>query len=230
MHPSGRIQALVFDLDDTLYPEEQYQASGRRAVAQLLADEFNLAADSVEKQLAELHITNPGRVFDVWLEARGARTDVLVNELVSHFRAHVPDIALHEDADAALADLAGRYDLALLTDGYLEAQRNKVTVLGLYDRLQAIQLTDEIGRHAWKPSPVGYERLLSILSTSADSTAYIGDNPAKDFVGARRLGMKTIRVRRTGALHAALEPADAEHAADIEVPDLEDLRTVIETL
>src|SRR5437667_312129 len=49
---------------------------------------------------------------------------------------------------------------------------------------------------------------------------YLGDNPRKDFVAARRRGWRTVRVRRPEGEHAALETGDT---ADHECTDLNGL-------
>ncbi|MGH2606972.1 MAG: HAD hydrolase-like protein, partial [Anaerolineales bacterium] len=57
--------------------------------------------------------------------------------------------------------------------------------------------------------------------------AYIGDNPAKDFRGARALGMRTVRVRRSEGLHAEREPAVEADAPDTEIENLDALEAAL---
>jgi putative hydrolase of the HAD superfamily len=52
---------------------------------------------------------------------------------------------------------------------------------------------------------------------------YVGDNPAKDFVGARALGWRTIRIRRAAGEHSLVE-AQPGYEADQEIADLGELR------
>ena len=62
-----------------------------------------------------------------------------------------------------LKTLKKRYKLALLTDGYLPAQRLKVQALGIEKYFQAIVYTEELGREYWKPSTRGFENILKEL-------------------------------------------------------------------
>ncbi|MGN6385172.1 MAG: HAD family hydrolase, partial [Verrucomicrobiota bacterium] len=48
---------------------------------------------------------------------------------------------------------------------------------------------------------------------------YIADNPRKDFITARKLGWKTIRVRRDEGEHCRVS-LERELEADVEVNDL----------
>jgi FMN phosphatase YigB (HAD superfamily) len=59
---------------------------------------------------------------------------------------------------------------------------------------------------------------------------YVSDNPAKDFLGARRAGMRSIRVRRAGGIYTALEPETPEYAPDAEVGDLERVPRALDEL
>jgi putative hydrolase of the HAD superfamily len=51
---------------------------------------------------------------------------------------------------------------------------------------------------------------------------YVADNPEKDFVGPRRLGWTTVRIRRQMGLYYSLK-GDLCDEADFEMPDLSSL-------
>jgi len=55
---------------------------------------------------------------------------------------------------------------------------------------------------------------------------YVADNPRKDFIGARQLGWRTVRVRRDGGEHHRYEASVAE-AADVEIASLRELPRLI---
>jgi putative hydrolase of the HAD superfamily len=82
-------------------------------------------------------------------------------------------------------------------------------------------------RENWKPSKKPFERVLSTLGVAGGDAAYIGDNPLKDFAGARQLGMKTVRVRRPGGEHSHEEPPEPDYAADIEVAQLTEIEPAL---
>jgi putative hydrolase of the HAD superfamily len=60
-----------------------------------------------------------------------------------------------------------------------------------------------------------------MLSVAGGEAVYVGDNPRKDFRGAREAGMATIRIRRPEGLHAQDEPATPADAPDREIGSLE---------
>ena len=45
-----------------------------------------------------------------------------------------------------------------------------------------------------KPSTYSYKKLISLNHLNPKNTFYVGDNPKKDFSGAKKLGLKTIRI------------------------------------
>ena len=47
-------RAIVFDLDDTLYPERDYVLSGFRAIARWAAEHLRIPAEDGYRELAEL--------------------------------------------------------------------------------------------------------------------------------------------------------------------------------
>lgn len=225
------LRAVVFDLDDTLYPERSYAVSGFAAVARWVETALGIPVDSARDELiALLNGGVRGRVFDEWLIRRGIEAAPgTVAEMVRVFRDHAPKISLYPEADALLRALGPRFRLGLLTDGYLEVQRKKVNALGLRDRFDGIVLSDQWGRESWKPNPRCYQEIARILSVATNEAVYVADNPAKDFLGARRAGMSSIRVRREGTLHWDVD-ARGEGAPDIEIGALEDVEEAIERL
>ncbi len=202
------IQALVFDLDDTLYPEIHYVRSGFRVIAARLAAPDH-DADSIFQLLCQAFESGPrDRVFNTVLQKLGLSDDPqLIAELVSLYRTHRPDLQLDNSTRRLLTDLKKNYTLGLLTDGYLPAQPLKVEALQLQKYIPHILYTEELGRQFWKPSPVPFEKMTELLRCPPAQTVYIADNPAKDFLAPRRLGWFTVRLQHSGQLHQNLTPA-----------------------
>jgi len=70
---------------------------------------------------------------------------------------------------------------------------------------------------------------LERLGCTPREAMYIGDNPQKDFIGAKGLGMKTIRIIRENGDHMQ-DKVDAEYEADTSVHDLRDIKQIMELL
>ncbi|HEY3856190.1 MAG TPA: HAD family hydrolase [Verrucomicrobiae bacterium] len=221
------IRALIFDLDDTLFPEHEYVKSGFNAV-----DKWLQVTRSIQGfqaiATAEFEKGVRGDVFNRALRRLGKSDDSqLVGQMVEVYRDHQPSINLFVDADRALAHFGIARQLGLLTDGYLNVQRRKVAALNISHRFQAIVYSDEFGRDAWKPSAIPYNRIAETLGCRPSECAYIGDNPAKDFVTAKRLGWLAIRVRRPGSEHFAVQ-LDETREADADIKSLLELELILQ--
>jgi putative hydrolase of the HAD superfamily len=224
---SPRLRAVVFDLDDTLYPERAYMASGLKAVAEWIAPQLQKASQAVLAEMERIVDREPlGKTFDTWLLEQGLSGEWR-EPMIETYRTHRPRIDLFPDAARALAKLARLAKLGMVTEGEGRAQRAKLAALGLEGIFEAVVILGREERDQWKPSPEPFRRVLSQLKLPGELAVYIGDNPRKDFRGARSLGMRTVRVRRPQGLYAAVEPASAEDVADLELIDLDGLEEAL---
>ena len=217
--------AVLFDLDDTLYLERDYVASGLRAVAAWAAGRFGVIEEEVCRELSELYWGEcRSRTFDHWLARRGFEPR-WVGPMVEAYRSHAPQIRPLPGVPELLSRLERRFALGLVSDGWVDVQRRKLAALGLGCHFRAVVFSDELGRGQWKPSLAPFEAALARLGVDAGRAVYVGDNPVKDFRGARQLGMLTVRVRHLGGVHRNLEPATAEDAPDREIVTLDEIES-----
>jgi putative hydrolase of the HAD superfamily len=226
-----KLKAIVFDLDDTLYPERSYALSGFAAVADWAEgalgvpreDGFLLLEDHFEAGVR-------GDTFNRWLEAHSLPIEPWVKEMVRQYRDHKPELEPFPETVSVLEDLHASYQLALITQGHKAGQQRKLEALNLTKYFEPTIILGEDERDDWKPSAKPFERVLSALGVVGAAAAYIGDNPLKDFVGARQLGMKTVWVRRPGGEHARKEPPEPAYAADVEVGLLTEVEPALQEL
>lgn len=222
------IQGVAFDLDDTLYPEEAFVMSGYRAVSKSVEAEHGVA---VFDDLAALFRTGRrGDLFTPVLRRRlGAVDEAYVKTLVEVYRGHRPRIEPFLGAEETLRDLATDFRIGLISDGIAEVQDRKLAALGLRGYFDAVVFSGAFGREFWKPHPRPYRACAGRLGLPPSRMLYVGDNPAKDFVTARELGMATIRVRRPGTLHHAVNAARG-YEADVTVGDIAEIPGTVRSL
>lgn len=213
----GRVidTVIVFDLDDTLYLERDYVESGLRSVGVWAGQQLGVAGLG-ERMLENFRTGARGHLFDDALTEAGiAPLPVLVGRMIQVYRQHRPTIHLADDAARYLASPPLRTALALITDGYLDAQKRKIRALGLHaSGIDLAVCTDRWGREDWKPSRRAFDHVQAFFGLPADAFVYVADNPAKDFHAPRRLGWHSIQICRSGRLHTGTtpcsEPADGK--------------------
>jgi len=214
-------QAIIFDLDDTLYPERDFVLSGFRAVARWAEDRFGIPE---AQGFGELHALFEagvrGDTFNRWLIMHDIEPGGYVPELLRVYRDHPPALVPYAGVPELLAGLARQYRLGLVSDGYLAVQRRKLEALKLSHYFHAIVFSDEWGREAWKPNPQPFWAVLERLEAEPSRAVYIADNPLKDFFGARSIGIKTIWFRQAEGEYARREPPSELYAADLIIETL----------
>lgn len=224
-----RWQVVVFDLDDTLYPERAYVLSGFRAVAAWAENHLGISAEQGFVELERLFAAGiRGNTFNHWLALHG-RSDDLVPQLVKVYREHEPQITPFPNVPMILARLHAQFPLGLLSDGYLDVQWRKLMALKIFRFFNEVLFSDELGQGHWKPNPRPFEVILHRLGVEDPGMAvYIGDNPLKDFLGARQVGMGTIWLRRPGGEYTDLEPPTEAHKPDVQVFSLTEVLCLLE--
>ncbi|HEY4633349.1 MAG TPA: HAD family hydrolase [Candidatus Limnocylindrales bacterium] len=191
------MKGVLFDLDDTLYPERSFVDGGFRAVARFLAPRVGRSAPSLAARLVELHDRDGrGRLFDTLLAELGRPDDPdLVLACLLVYRTHRPRLAPFPGVEEALDALrAAGLRTGLVSDGHASVQRCKLRALGpVARRLDVVVLTDELGPDWWKPSPAPFRVACRLLDVESSEAAYVANDRRKDFTGARQAGLLTIR-------------------------------------
>lgn len=185
----NRSLCVVFDLDDTLYRERDYQLSGFRAVAEYC--ELVYGVDVLGSILQWDASGEPdifGRLCSVLAVPASCK-----ESLIWLYRNHLPEIFLSDDTKQSLMkiqDLAT--NVAILTDGRSVTQRLKLRALGLFDL--PVYISEEWGES--KPGRVRFEAVQKQFQV--DEYWYVGDNPKKDFLAPNLLGWHSVGLRDCG--------------------------------
>ena len=178
-------RVVVFDLDDTLYKEQDYLLSAYREIAARIESRYGLEAvfDRMHQwwQAGE-------NVFQRLIDTY--RLDMTLGELLTIYRSHMPAIRLDADTKCLLDRLQQYAVLGLITDGRHLTQWHKIEALGLSAYMDAsdILISEETGFE--KPSDEPFRQVM--VRYPSRTYYYIGDNPAKDFVAPNLLGWTSI--------------------------------------
>lgn len=175
---------VVFDLDDTLYLEKDYQSSGFRSLIDLLVKLYKADKHSLEQIVAR-----GGDVLMGFANEVGCQSSK--ESLLWFYRLHSPDISLRPGVKP-LFDLLESKGVAIviLTDGRSITQRLKLVALGL-DKYPCF-ISDEFGGLK-KPDHKRFKLIEEDFP--AKKYIYVGDNVEKDFVAPNELGWNSVCLR-----------------------------------
>lgn len=206
---------IAFDLDDTLYKEYTYVASGYRTVAAALAEITGADAD----KLFDIIKAHRPQGFEAALDAVEGLPrckQLSVDDMVEIYRAHTPDISLSPEDEAVLARLkADGHRLLLITDGSTRHQRAKIAALGLerFFEPEDILISQETGGDKYTTVPTDLADAIG-RREGISRRYYVGDNLAKDFIWPNRRGWTSVMLRDGAGENVFPQDMNAAAAAD----------------
>jgi putative hydrolase of the HAD superfamily len=188
---------IILDLDDTLYSEREFERSGFRAIL----DTLDVAHTVLLEDLLEL--SRQGQdVFD-YLNF----DEHLRHVALAIYRQHNPTISLYPDAAIFIEQaLHVGCTLAIATEGRSVTQRNKISALGLAEKISHVLISEEVGY--LKIQPDFFNDIFRLFHEGP--SVMIGDNPAKDFLVANSQNCETYMLSDRG---------NNVHSQDADVPD-----------
>ena len=215
-------RAVVFDLDDTLYPYRRFRLSGLLAVARHLEQRAGLDA---RLGFAAMARASHGRDRGRELQACLAQYDLpaaWLPELIDVLRYHAPSLCLPSATARVLTRLrAGGWRLGVLTNGPQSIQAAKIAALGIAPFVDVVAYASTVGRGEGKPAPEAFAHIARELSVPAARTVFVGDDERCDVAGALAAGMLPVRCL---AWHRHA-PATAARAAIERLADVPALAT-----
>ncbi len=176
------IQAIFFDLDDTLYDLRSYW-SGRlhEVLDEVLASYPQFEREKLIRQaLAEkVYIER----LPAFLRAQGIADEALIARAKAIFAADwFERLKLFADAIATLEALRPHVKLGLITNGPSRTQRPKIEQFRLADYLDVLIVSEEAG--VAKPDPRIFQLALQQLRLAPGQALYVGDSLEFDLPGA----------------------------------------------
>lgn len=203
------VQALLFDLDNTLMDRDQTFRSFSTAFVQEFLGHLNEEqADGVVEDMivrdADGYRDKDG-FFAELSEVLPWEKTVSAAEIREYYdETYIRHGAVMKHAVETLEYCRDRgYPLGLVTNGSRDIQYGKIDRLGLREYFHTIVISGEVG--IWKPDPAIYQLALERLGAAAGNTVFIGDHPVNDIEGAALAGMRTVWLKRNHAWDDSLK-------------------------
>ena len=206
-------RAVVFALDDTLYPHRRFVLSGLAAVAGHLELWHGIPARRALRALARASYRAPAGT-DPLSGLRGLQLSPARLALLGRvFDRHEPSLKLPPVTRRLLSTLRDqRWLIGVLTNGPKARQARRVRLLGLPALVDAVVFASDHGSGRGKPEPAPFFEIARRLDVPPGRVVVVGDDEVCDVGGAMAAGMRPVRCdvwsRLAGSTRAAL-PTDA---------------------
>ncbi len=196
LREDGRIQAVLFDFDDTL----QNRPAAFRRFATYFLERYApaLTGEAFEQAIDTMKaLNNSGYVdylwyFDEMPKALGLQDAPPAKALFREYQRVFPTfVQLFDGAQATLRALHEQgYKLGIVTNGPCVQQHRKLDVSGLRPLLHTVAVSSEEG--VTKPDAEIFRRAAARLGLSPAQCVFVGDHPVNDIDGALAAGMKAV--------------------------------------
>lgn len=241
-----RIEAVIFDLDDTLLDWSKQN--------DWLSNISGPHIHNVYDYLAENGNSLPTRevlfqnyresIIDSWTEAKKTWAGVNFESVLircfessgvdaSKFDMHevllaydwgtVPNVVLFDDTVLVLDSLRQQgYKIGLVTNSMMPMWMRDIELreYGILDYFDARITSGDTGH--MKPHPAIYERALDLLGVAVETAVFVGDRPANDIAGANAVGLTSVWMKPP---HVDYDPGDV--VPDYEITTLQELLPIL---
>ena len=201
------IKAVIFDIDDTLYPYAPCDIAGM----QQMREEFSRITGieyteerfsqllSQAKQEVKSHTAQTASCHNRMLYAQklcelegcfGAENALKLYD--AYWNAFLATMQLSKNVMDVFRMLQDHHiKIGFCTDLTAHIQMRKLIQLGIAEIAVNIVTSEESG--AEKPSPIPYEMILKKLDVSPEYAVMVGDDYKKDVLGALKIGMQAVQ-------------------------------------
>lgn len=200
---SAPVKALIFDLDDTLWP----LAPTLMKAEAVLYDWLTLHIPGIAQRFSnaelralrmELLPTKAEYQYNVWALRHAALTHAchvsgenkdLVDQAMAVFSAARNGVVLFDDVLPGLVNLSKRYMIASVTNGFSD-----LGAIGIAQHFHTSIAAHQFG--SAKPNPDIFLAACDALAIAPHEAIYIGDDPLLDIQGAQNAGLRAVWMNR----------------------------------
>ena len=200
------VQAVIFDLDDTLWEVGPVIVRAEHAMLAFLAERYPRVLelhtlDSMRDVRARMALEHPAMRHDfTWLRLESLRRHAreagypgaMAEEVFAVFYRARNDVTLYDDVLPALERLHGRFRLFAISNGNAD-----LAAIGLARFFEHAVAARDAG--VLKPDPRIFSLLLARAGVVPERALHAGDDVVADVEGARRAGITPVWVNRDGA-------------------------------
>lgn len=193
-----KYQIIIFDLDDTIYPQKNYDNPALISVSKYLSKKIILNEKKIFLTLRRMKPIRrgkkPNKIFDSFLKKLiNKKNKTLINKTVSIFQSYeCKELKKSPSLKKILSQLSLHKELFLVTNGNQSRQLKKIKFLGISKFFKKIFILDG-KKKKLKPSIKNVKFLINYLKKYHNKKAvFVGDNLKSDKEFAKNLKISFI--------------------------------------
>ncbi len=197
------IKAILFDLDNTLWPIVPVIVRAETVLFDWLSDHAPSVArqftiESLRERRMAMMAANPRYAIDLWALRHAALTDAFisagedaanVDHAMTVFSKARNEVMLFDDVHPALKRLQSRFALGSVSNGAAD-----LAAIGLSHYFQTSIAAHRFG--SAKPDPGIFHAACDALGVAPAEAVYVGDDPILDVAGAQQAGLHAVWMNR----------------------------------
>ncbi len=224
------IKGVFFDIDDTLYDSTTLTTMARRNSIQAMMDvglpvENEEAAYTLLTEIIGRFGPNYSKHYDELLKELGVDWDpkIIASGVVAYEKTKVGYLKPYPKVVPTLLALKEDHKLGVVSNGLAVKQWEKLLGLGLHHFFDAVTTSEEVDSE--KPEEEVFKAAMDALKLSPDECAMVGDRLDTDILGAKRLGILAIRLKR--GKFGIKKPPSEEYEPDYEIESISEILGIL---
>lgn len=212
------IKNIIFDLDETLYNDQDVKAEADVQVLKFLSTK--LTDIDIVKHYNLFKESDRETIFDWFKTFLGNfQSDQINEELIKNteevYWNVLSQIKPYPDALIFLDNIKDKYALGILSDGSRNKQLKKMEALAIehFFNPDFLVFSEDVGEK--KPSPKMFDAIINKMSINPAETLYIGDRVDRDIVGGNKAGFQTALLRRNRSYNVQTDQESGQPTMEI---------------
>ena len=203
VHRKAPVKAILFDLDDTLWPIVPVIRRAEQLLHDWLAEHVpavagNWSVESLRARRSTLMLENPHFQIDLWALRHAGLTEAfiacdadtgMIAQAMAVFAAARNDVTPFDDVVPGLQRLARHVALGSISNGFADLGQ-----IGLAPLFQVSLAAHSFG--SAKPDPALFHAACDALAVAPAEAVYVGDDLELDVAGAQAAGLQAVWMNR----------------------------------
>jgi len=226
------LKAILFDLDNTLLDFSGFKRETALAAAKAMRktgvphDEkliYNKVFEIYERKGIEYQLTFNEVLRELGIENHSQFERAKQAAIIAYTKKKFELIRPRTSVIRVLNSLKGKYKLGIVTDAPKDKAWQRLILAGLDGYFFPVVTFSDT--NVQKPSTTPFKRALALLKIQASEALYVGDNPERDMIGAKKAGLHTCLAK-----YGCMDYAEEMDVADYSLDELGKLKNVIKQI